>query len=233
MDINTTTTKKNRHKESEICTDVFALGSNQPSYDEKLVQEDRESERIYYLTDAINEESMNLVYSIMRWNREDKDLTTEQRKPIKVIIDSPGGDVSSMNAIVSAFKLSKTPIITIVSGAAFSAAAVILAHGHKRYAFPRAHSMFHSGFTSLSGTNQQVESARAFLTEMEKRTDKELYEVVKFPKKILKQVKTDDVYLNDAEMLEYGVIDGILTDFDFNFDALYSDGSIQTSFELE
>ena len=36
----------------------------------------------------------------------------------------------------------------------------------------------------------------------------------KFDKKFLKKLKTDDMYMNEEEALNYGVIDAIVSDFE-------------------
>ena len=43
--------------------------------------------RVYWLNDEINNYTFDLVQYIIRWNREDKNIPVEQRKPIRIIID--------------------------------------------------------------------------------------------------------------------------------------------------
>lgn len=45
--------------------------------------------RTYWLSDEINNYTFDLVQYIIRWNREDKGIPVEQRKPIRIIIDCP------------------------------------------------------------------------------------------------------------------------------------------------
>ena len=46
----------------------------------------------------------------MHYNKEDKNISVEERKPIKLYIDTIGGSVSVMLCLVNAIKVSKTPI---------------------------------------------------------------------------------------------------------------------------
>lgn len=52
-----------------------------------------EEQRIYWVDGEIDSSLLDLVKMIMRCNKEDKDKPVEERMPIKVFIDSPGGDV--------------------------------------------------------------------------------------------------------------------------------------------
>lgn len=173
-----------------------------------------EERRIYWLDSEIGDMALDLVKYIFRCNAEDKDKPVEERKRILVMIDSPGGSVEVMAAIISAMKLSKTPVYTCVYCNAYSAAADILACGHKRYALPFTNIMFHAGSCAYGGTQSQVDSAKKFYDNMGKRIIDEVNSRTNFDKKFLKKLKTDDMYMTEVEALEYGVIDEIVNNFD-------------------
>ena len=119
-----------------------------------------EAERVYWVNEEIDESLLNLVKMIMRCNREDKGKPVEERTPIKVFIDSPGGDVLALWSVIKAIEISKTPVYTINYCTAFSAAADLLAAGHKRYALPGTNAMVHSGSCMYGGTVEQAESMK-------------------------------------------------------------------------
>ena len=66
--------------------------------------------RAYSLIGEVDENLLDFVSKIIEWNREDKDIPVEERKPIKLYIDTIGGSVSVMLCLVNAIKVSKTPI---------------------------------------------------------------------------------------------------------------------------
>ena len=72
---------------------------------------------------------MALERLILRWNMEDKDIPPEDRKPIWVYIQSPGGNLLYMSALLDAIELSVTPVYTVNMGYAASAAALIFMAG--------------------------------------------------------------------------------------------------------
>lgn len=173
-----------------------------------------EQERIYWVDGMIDDSTLDLVRFILRCNQEDKGKPIEDRKRILVMIDSCGGSVEVEQSIIGAIKNSKTPVYTCCWCTAYSAAADLLACGHKRFAMPFINVMFHAGSGRYEGTQSQIDSAKKFFDKMGKRINDEVYARVNFPPKIIKKLKTEDVYFNEIEALEMGVIDKIVEDFD-------------------
>lgn len=171
-----------------------------------------EQERVYWLDSQIDCNTLDLVKYIFRCNKEDEDLPIEQRKRILIMIDSPGGSVEVLGSIIGAIKISKTPIHTCCYCTAYSAAADLLTCGHKRYALPMTSMMFHAGSCGYSGTQAQVDSAKKFYDGMGKRITTEVNSRANFDNKFLRKLKTDDMYMNEEEALNYGVIDEVIDD---------------------
>ena len=176
-----------------------------------------EANRIFWVESEINADTLNLVKFIMRCNKEDMGIPVEERKRILVMIDSPGGSVEVLASLIGAFKISKTPIYTCCYCTAYSAAADLLACGHKRYALPMTNMMFHAGSCGYQGTQAQVDSAKKFFDGVGKRIVNEVNSRTNFDNKFLKKLKTDDMYLNEEEALSYGAIDEIISDMSVLF----------------
>ena len=63
-------------------------------------------------------------------------------------------------------------------------------------------------------TQAQIDSAKKFFDAVNQRINDEVYSRVKFDKKIIKRLKTDDVFMNEEEALSYGVIDKVVDNFE-------------------
>lgn len=173
--------------------------------------------RVFYIDSEINETLLELSKEIIRINREDKNIPIEQRTPIKVMIDSPGGDVSSMWSFINVVKLSKTPVWTINLCCAYSAAADILAAGHKRYALPGTSVLVHSGSCYYGGTQESAESMKKFGDKLTKNVSEFFLAHTKVDPKVFKKRAPFDWYMFEDEALEQGIIDEIITDLDIIF----------------
>lgn len=174
-----------------------------------------EQDRIFYVDDKITEATLELVKMIIRCNKEDKGLSVEERKPITIMIDSPGGSVEVLLSIIKAIEISKTPVRTVCYCTAYSAAADLLASGHKgmRYCLPGASVMMHAGSCAYQGTASQVDAAKKFYDAMGKRVTDHVYSRTNIDTKTQRKMK-DDYYMTDEDALKLGIIDKIVSDFD-------------------
>lgn len=143
------------------------------SYADKFDIEDNDERRIY-LNCEIDENTVDsAVYHILRYNRLDKDVPIEERTPIKVYINSPGGSVSDGYALIDAISLSKTPVHTINLALAASMGFLIFIAGHKRYCMPHAEFLMHDGLTMGFDSTAKMRDRMEFETvELEKETRK-------------------------------------------------------------
>lgn len=114
-------------------------------FSDKFDIEDNEERRIYVNCD-IDENIINFaVYHILRYNRMDKDIPINERKPIKIYISTPGGVVTAGYALIDAIMTSKTPVYTINLGTAYSMGFLIFIAGTKRFSMPSATYLLHDG----------------------------------------------------------------------------------------
>lgn len=173
-----------------------------------------EAERVYWVDDEINASLLNLVKMIMRCNREDKGKAAENRVPIKVFIDSPGGDICALWTTIKAIEISQTPVYTINYCTAYSAAADLLAAGHKRYALPGTNAMVHSGSCVFGGTMEQAENMKKHFDKLGKKITDYFLSHTKVDPKAFKKKAPADWYFDEDDMLANGLIDEIITGFD-------------------
>lgn len=171
-------------------------------------------ERVFYIDDQIDENLLELSKEIIRFNRLDKDIPVEERKPIKIFIDTPGGDVIATWSFIRIVEISKTPVYTINMCCAYSAGADILAAGHKRFAMPGTSVLIHSGCCYYGGTQEQAESMKKFGDKLTKKVTDYFLSHTKVDPKIFKKKAPSDWYLDEEEALENGIIDKIIMDID-------------------
>lgn len=173
-----------------------------------------EQDRVFWVTSEINDSLLDLVKMIIKCNKEDKGKPSEERMPIKVFIDSPGGDVCALWTTVKAIELSKTPVHTINYCTAYSAAADLLASGHKRYALPGTSVMVHSGSCMFGGTMEQAENMKKHFDKLGKKVTDYFLAHTKVDPKTFKKKAPADWYMDEDEALKNGLIDEIITDLD-------------------
>ena len=173
-----------------------------------------EQDRVFWVTTEINDSLLNLVKMIVRCNKEDKDKAIEERTPIKVFIDSPGGDVCALWTTIKTIEISKTPVHTINYCTAYSAAADLLASGHRRFALPGTSVMVHSGSCMFGGTMEQAENMKKHFDKLGKKITDHFLAHTKVDPKTFKKKAPGDWYMDEDDALENGLIDEIVTDLD-------------------
>ena len=171
--------------------------------------------RVYWLNDEINNYTFDLVQYIIRWNREDKDIPMEERKPIRIIIDCPGGHLSVSETLSNIIKMSKTPVYRIALGYVASGATVIYLSCHKKFALPNSVFVLHKGSCSgVSGTYDEIVAfARDYEKQMEMLIDFYIDNTKYTEAEIEENIQTD-WYIRTEEALEKGIVDELITNID-------------------
>ena len=176
-----------------------------------------EDDRVFVVNDEIDDSLLALVRMIIRCNKEDKDFPIEDRRPIKVLIASPGGDIVPLWTTIKAIEISKTPVWTINMCYCYSAAAELLASGKKRFALPGTQVMIHRGSTYIGGEQSVVESTQKHFNGLEKKLTDYLLEHTKIDVKVYKKKASSDMYYDENGALDNGIIDQIVNDFNAIF----------------
>ena len=145
------------------------------------------------------------------WNSVDdrKNIPVEEREPIKVYIDSCGGSLSDTLTIIDAVKMSKTPIIGICIGAAYSGGFFIFISCPKRIAYPHASFLFHEGSTSTGGTSSQFANYAAFYKKQLDQLKNVVLENTNITEDEYKDIKKDDIWYDVQDGIEKGFIDEV------------------------
>ncbi len=136
----------------------------------------------------------------------------EPNNEIQLIINSPGGYVTSGFAIYDAIQGISSPVSTICSGLAASMGAILLSAGAKgrRFVLPHARVMIHQPSGGARGTAADIEIQMDEIIKTRNLGAKILAENCGQPlEKVMKDINRDH-WMSAEESLDYGIIDGIL-----------------------
>lgn len=167
--------------------------------DPSLVQfYDELENRIVWVTGEIGDSTLDIVSKIIKWNREDKDLPIKERKPIRLLINSPGGSLDTEETLVSIIKLSKTPVYGVALGMVASAASLIYLSCHKRFALPNAYFILHRGSCQNMGGNYN--EIQAAMEDYRAQIEKWKSSILKIPviqkKSLRKRLKLIGIFIS-------------------------------------
>ena len=173
-------------------------------------------DRILWIDNEINDYSIEYAKYIMQWNRDDKlaGIKKEDRKPIKLLFFSPGGDLNINNMLVDTIALSETKVIGINCGMAASAVCFIYLSCHERLTLPNAQFLIHQGAGSFEGTYDIVVSAITNYQKEIENLGKFVLSRTNIPEDVFYENFITDWYIDANEAIKYGLCSKIITSLD-------------------
>lgn len=181
------------------------------SWTDKFSVEDIEERRLY-INDIIDSEVVDsIVYHIMRYNREDKEVDVKERKPIILYINSNGGSVPDGYAVIDAIMNSITPVYTVNQGYCYSMGFLIFLSGSKRYCMPSATFLMHDGSTMGWDSTAKMKDRMDFETkQVEEYTKKYIMSRTSIDEKLYDEKYRVEWYFYPTEAKKNGVVDYIV-----------------------
>lgn len=182
---------------------------------EDVINLDGAVNREVYVGDICSGLGQTVEGYIRFWNKYDdkRNIPIEDRKPIKIYIDSNGGCLGDTFTMIDAIKLSKTPVWTICTGAAYSGGFFTFIAGHRRFAYDHASFLYHEGATATGADAGKFRNyAEFYQKELEQLKEVTLKYTKITPEEYKEHIK-DDWWMTADEALKYGVCDEIVKEF--------------------
>lgn len=164
-------------------------------------------ERIIFLGGVINDPVANTVIAqLLFLDHED------QKKDIRLYINSPGGSVTAGMAIYDTMQYVKADVSTMCVGIAASMGAFLLAAGGKgkRFALPNSQILLHQVMGGAEGQAIEIEIAAKQIVKTKQQLNQLL---ARHTGQALAKIEKDtdrDFWLSAEEAKAYGVIDKII-----------------------
>lgn len=165
-------------------------------------------ERIIFLGGPIADPVANAIIAQLLFLESE-----DEKKDIKLYVNSPGGSVPSTLAIYDTMQYVKPDVSTICIGMAASGAAILLSAGAKgkRFALSNAEMLIHQVMAGgIEGQATEIEISAKHVLRLKDRLNQILS---KHTGKLLSQVEKDtdrDYYMTAEEAKKYGLIDEII-----------------------
>ncbi|OIO46135.1 MAG: ATP-dependent Clp protease proteolytic subunit [Parcubacteria group bacterium CG1_02_37_51] len=164
-------------------------------------------ERIIFLGTGITDDVANAIIAQMLFLD-----SQDNKKDIKLYVNSPGGIVTAGLAIYDTMQYVKSDVSTICVGTASSMGAVLLTAGAKgkRFILPNAEVMLHQVMGGAEGQATDIKIRAEHILKIRDRVNNIL---VKHTEQKLKTIEKDtdrDFYFTAEEAVAYGLVDKII-----------------------
>lgn len=198
---------------------ALANAGNQLSTYEELYREYLD-DRTLVLNDEINENIIeDYIMYIIKWNKEDMDLPVDKRKPIKLYISSPGGNVFDANIFVDIIEVSKTPVWGVALDLVASASFHIYLACHERYAFKNTAFLQHDGEIAIENSRKKAKDTMIFFDQGEVRLKEHVLAHTNMTEEFYDSIYSDEYWFYAQRGKELGVVHKIIGD-DCDFDEI-------------
>ncbi|MDR2608434.1 MAG: ATP-dependent Clp protease proteolytic subunit [Treponema sp.] len=132
--------------------------------------------------------------------------------PIRIFIDSPGGDADAGYAIFDMIRFVKPQVWTVGMGLVASAAAIIqlASPGDRRVGLPNSHYLIHQPLSGIRGVATDIEIHARELDKLRAKINRLIAEETGNP---LDQVEKDtdrDYWMTAEEAVKYGLINRVI-----------------------
>lgn len=183
--------------------------------------EDFVDQRILVFNDEVDDCVLeNYILFILRWNQEDNKtgIPYKKRLPIKIYINSPGGDLFAGSMMLDVITQSKTPIIGIAFGLVGSMAYHVYLACHERIAFKNSVFCQHEGDVAVSNSASKAKDTMEFFTQMDERLNQHILNRTKMEPEYLASKAKNEYFMYADEAKELGIVDKIIgTDCTLNY----------------
>ena len=159
----------------------------------------------------IDSETVNEVIQLI-YDINEEDVKKTHVEPIKLIINSFGGEVYSGLGLIDVIESSQTPIHTVCHGSAMSMALIIYAAGHHRTASQNATFMYHEAAYPVAGKVVYHKQELKEVERIDNICDKYLLSKTKLTQKQLNDTKNSQAewYFDVKTAHKYGLVNEIL-----------------------
>lgn len=165
-------------------------------------------DRIVFIGDAIDDHVANIVIAELLFLEAE-----DEKKDIKVFINSPGGSITSGLAIYDTIQFIKPDVQTICVGLGASMGSVLLAAGTKgkRYALPNSRIMIHQPWASgISGQATDIAIQAEEINYVKNKMVEIMRKHTGQNKEKLIRDMDRDFFMSPEEAKKYGIIDSVI-----------------------
>jgi ATP-dependent Clp protease protease subunit len=134
-------------------------------------------------------------------------------EPIRIFIDSPGGDADAGYAIFDMIRFVKPPVWTIGMGLVASAAAIVqlASPSDQRVGLPNSHYLIHQPLSGIRGVATDIEIHAREMDKLREKINRLIAEETGVSYEQVEKDTDRDYWMNAVEAVNYGLISRVVS----------------------
>jgi ATP-dependent Clp protease protease subunit len=164
-------------------------------------------QRTLLLTGEINRRtSQRIIAELLLLSEEDP------KAPIKLFINSPGGDADAGFAIFDVIRFIEAPVKAVCAGLTASAAVIVLlaCPKERRLSLPNARFLIHQPSTGIRGSAADIQIEASEILKLREKGDKLIADETGQPLEKVKKDTHRNYWMSASEAQEYGLIGQVI-----------------------
>lgn len=180
-------------------------------FEDKFEIENIENRRLFINYEIDESVIDNIAFHILRYNRLDKNIPREDRQPIILYLNSPGGSVTDGFGLIDTITNSVTPVYTVNLATCYSMAFLIFLAGDKRFGMPNSTYLCHDGSSMAWDSMSKLKDRVEFETgQMEEHTKQYILSRTHISEEQYSSNKRKEWYFYSDEAKSLGVVTDIV-----------------------
>ena len=137
-------------------------------------------------------------------------------EPVRIFIDSPGGDADAGYAVFDMIRFIKPPVWTVGMGLVASAAAIIqlAAPKERRLGLPNSHYLIHQPLSGIRGVATDIEIHARELDKLREKINRLIADETGNPHNQVEKDTDRDYWMSAQEAVQYGLISRVVSNRD-------------------
>lgn len=164
------------------------------------------------ISDQLARDIIAHIDAINEFDEQMSVLSTYQRTPIEMYINSGGGSATAGNAIIASMEMSETPIMTIGIGMVGSMALAIFVAGDYRIAHRFTRFMYHTVAYGMEGNIRDHEDAKKEADVLQSMYNSLFLERTKLSEEMMAEIRKEkrDFFFSGKKAIKLGVADELM-----------------------
>ncbi len=150
------------------------------------------------------------ILHILAWNRDDRDVPPDKRKPIRIYFNSTGGDSFIASSIINVIENSRTPIWGINLSLVASAAYHIYLSCHKKISLKNGIFLQHDGQVTVSSSGGKAKNTMSFFDQLDEVFKQHVIQSTNMDEEFYDKMYDQEFWFFAPKAKELGVVDWII-----------------------